>query len=451
MHKKLFVITLFSVSTSFAAEIPVDRWANAVGGREKVAAIKSMYREAAIAVGGHEGSIKVWHTADGKYRKEEHIATFSTIETFDGTNGTVQQGAAPPHKMAGAELEQSISKRFANSNAMFFVFFPERRRGSVAVEGDDTIVLKPEGGIDWRVTLDPQTWLPKTMVHKESDRTINVTFVSYETVEGIKFEKEIHRSTGDPRLEATIRFTKTVINPPVDGSLFSIEPKATDTQSAADSSGHWEGTIQAPTAEFNVELDLARNPKGEPTGSLSSPAQHLKGLPLSDFALEGNTVSFQVKGTPGERAFKGTLSPDGKSISGDYTQGGQSIPFTLTRTGDARMAAPARNAPIGKELEGSWNGTLEVDGKQSRLVLTMSNQSDGSATGNIFKIDEGLEIPIAIITQKASSLTLDLKVVGASFSGNLNPEGTELAGTLSEGSLRLPLTFRRTATGQSRK
>src|SRR5260370_39089379 len=150
----------------------------------------------------------------------------------------------------------------------------------------------------------------------------------------MKFEKEIHRSTGDPRLEATIRFTKTVINPPVDASLFSIEPKTPDTQSAADPSGHWEGTIQAPTAEFNVELDLARNPKGEPTGSLSSSAQHLKGLPLSDFALEGNTVSFQVKGTPGERAFKGILAPDGKSMSGDYTQGGQAIPFTLTRTGD---------------------------------------------------------------------------------------------------------------------
>src|SRR5260370_33433440 len=106
MHKKLFVITLFSVSTSFAAEIPVDRWANAVGGREKVAAIKSMYRESAIAVGGHEGSITVWHTADGKYRKEAHIATFSTIETFDGTNGTVQKGPAPPHKTAVAELDK---------------------------------------------------------------------------------------------------------------------------------------------------------------------------------------------------------------------------------------------------------------------------------------------------------------------------------------------------------
>ncbi len=227
MRKALFVIPFLFAWATVAADNPIERWANAVGGRDKVAAIKSIYREGTLEYGGFQGTIKVWHTADGKYRKEEQIATYSIIETFDGVNGTVQQGDAPPHQMTGAELELATTRRFANSNAMFFTFFPERRRGSVAIEGDHTIVLKPEGGIDWRVTLDPQTWLPKTMVHKEGDKVITVTFDSYETVDGIKFEKEIHRSAGDPRSGAVIRFTKTVINPPVDASLFSIEPKKT--------------------------------------------------------------------------------------------------------------------------------------------------------------------------------------------------------------------------------
>ena len=76
-------------------------------------------------------------------------------------------------------------------------------------------------GVEWRVVLDPQTSLPKTMAHQEGERTITVTFVAYETVNGIKFEKEIHRSAGDPSRSAVIRFTKTVINPPVESSLFS--------------------------------------------------------------------------------------------------------------------------------------------------------------------------------------------------------------------------------------
>ena len=105
---------------------------------------------------------------------------------------------------------------------MLFAFFPERRRGTVTFEGENLIVLKPEGGVEWRVTLDEKTSLPKTMIHQEGPQTITVMFDSYEAVDGIKFEKEIHRSAGDPSRGAVIRFTKTVINEPVDPALFSI-------------------------------------------------------------------------------------------------------------------------------------------------------------------------------------------------------------------------------------
>jgi hypothetical protein len=201
---------------------PLERWANAVGGREKVAAITSIYREATLEYAGYQGTLKVWHTADGKYRKEERVATYSLLETFDGVNGMVKQGDAPPHTMSAAELNLATSRRFANANAMFFAFFPDRRHGTTAVEGDDIVVLKPDGGVEWRVYLDPQTALPKTMTHREGDQTITVTLDSYETVDGVKFERELQRSAGDPSKGTLIRFTKTVLNGPVDASLFSI-------------------------------------------------------------------------------------------------------------------------------------------------------------------------------------------------------------------------------------
>ena len=221
MRKLLVVISLFLGFIS-TAENPIDRWAAAVGGREKVAAIKTIYREASVEYGGYEGTLKVWHTSDGKYRKEEQIATYSLIETFDGVNGFVKQGDGPPHKMSAAELTLATSKRFSNSNAMLFAFFPDRHRGSVTLESENVIVLRPEGGVEWRVTLDPQTSLPQTMVHKEGEQTITVTFDSYETVDGVRFEKELHRTAGDLSRGAVIRFTKTVINQPVDASLFSF-------------------------------------------------------------------------------------------------------------------------------------------------------------------------------------------------------------------------------------
>lgn len=44
-----------------------------------------------------------------------------------------------------------------------------------------------------------------------------------------------------------------------------------------------------------------------------------------------------MDGVRGNPTFKGTLSKDGKSLSGQFTQSGQVIPFALTRTGDARI------------------------------------------------------------------------------------------------------------------
>jgi hypothetical protein len=199
----------------------IERWAEAAGGRTRIAEIHAIYREATIDVAGLQGTMKVWHTADGKYRKEEQVGVFSSLETFDGSHGMLKRGDAPPHALEGAELQRARSSAFANANAVFFAFFPERRHGTVMLEGE-TLVLKPEGGIDWRVTLDPQTSLPKTMTHQENERTITVDFAGYEVVDGFKLEKEIHRSNGDPRFNAVIRFTKTVLNPPIDASLFTI-------------------------------------------------------------------------------------------------------------------------------------------------------------------------------------------------------------------------------------
>ncbi|HEY4641570.1 MAG TPA: hypothetical protein VII75_09520 [Thermoanaerobaculia bacterium] len=197
------------------------RWADAAGGRDKVTAIKSIYREATVDAAGFSGTLKVWHTAGGKFRKEEKIGPFSTVETFDGTNCIVQQGDKPLRTLSGHELEIETSKAYANSNAVMFAFSPDASHGGVDVDADGTIVLRPRGGIDWRITLDPQTSLPGTMVHQEGPRTITVTFASYETIDGIRLEKELHRTNGDHNMDAVIRFTKTVLNQPFDDALFT--------------------------------------------------------------------------------------------------------------------------------------------------------------------------------------------------------------------------------------
>ena len=212
-------------------------------------------------------------------------------------------------------------------------------------------------------------------------------------------------------------------------------------QTAADPSGHWEGTLQVPNMEMKVEIDLARNAKGQFAGTFGQPSQGVKGLPLSSVAVETRTVRFVVKGGPEEAAFAGTLSGDGTSITGQVTQSGIAMPLNLTRTGDAKIAPAPKSAAIGKELEGTWRGALDVNGGRMRLIVKMANQPDGTAAGTIVSPDgSGVEIPIAM-TQKASSVTIEVPSVGASFTGVLNAAGTELTGTWTQASSTLPLTL----------
>jgi hypothetical protein len=213
-------------------------------------------------------------------------------------------------------------------------------------------------------------------------------------------------------------------------------------QGAADPSGHWEGTLKVPQIELRVEIDLARDNQGVFSGTFSQPAQGVKGLPLSSVTVEASAVRFIVKGGPEPATFDGALSADGTSISGTVTQGGFTIPMNLSRTGDARIVRVPNSARIAKELEGTWNGTLDVNGVPMRLVVKMANQPDGTSSGTVISQDgSGVEIAIGIV-QQASTVTIDVPSVGASYVAVLNAAGTELAGTWTQGPSAFPLTLK---------
>jgi hypothetical protein len=214
-------------------------------------------------------------------------------------------------------------------------------------------------------------------------------------------------------------------------------------QGAADPSGHWQGAIHVPNQEIAIEVDLARNSTGDTRGTFSG--VNIKGYPLSDIAIDGAALTFTLK-IDGGGAFSGKLSADGKVLSGEFTanSGGYILPFDLARSGDAKFEAPAKNPRIGKELEGTWSGTLEVNGAPMRILLKMANQADGTSTGSVANLDQGaVDIPVSGIAQTAANVNIDVKMVNGSFSGVVNAAGTELTGTWTQGAFTAPLNFRR--------
>jgi hypothetical protein len=211
-------------------------------------------------------------------------------------------------------------------------------------------------------------------------------------------------------------------------------------QSGTGPAGHWEGTIQTPNGDLNIQIDLAADPGKGWIGTISIPVQNTRGLAMIDLSVKENTVSFGIK-APGEPRFQATVAKEGGKMSGELMQGGANMPLQLTRTGEAKIEKPVVNPPLGKELEGTWEGTLDAGERQFRLRFILSNQA-GAGTGVIFSLDQGnSEIPIARINQTGTKVKLEVPVIGGGFDGEL--KGTQLAGEWTQGGRGLPLTLTR--------
>jgi hypothetical protein len=213
-------------------------------------------------------------------------------------------------------------------------------------------------------------------------------------------------------------------------------------QPAAAPSGHWEGTIQVPGQELKIEVDLAKT--GDTwEGRVSIPAQGMKGFPLSSISVQGDAVSFAMKGIPGDPTFTGTLAKDGKALSGTFTQGGGTIPFALTRTGEAKIEPLPKSTAITKEVEGSWEGSLDIDGTVLRLLARLSNGPDGTGTGTLVSLDQGgAEIPIGAVIQDGEKIKLLVPAIVGTYEGAL--KDGQLSGTWTQGPRSWPLVLKRT-------
>ena len=209
-------------------------------------------------------------------------------------------------------------------------------------------------------------------------------------------------------------------------------------------SGHFEGGIDLPDRQLKIEVDLDRTDKGEWAGTISIPEQRLKNVPLGGVSVQGNAVSFVMKGIPGEPTFKGTLMPETQTIAGDFTQASAQLTFFVKRTGAAILDIP-KSTPITNAMAGTWDAALEVaPDKKLRLTLKLANTSSGAAAGTMVSIDQGnLEIPITAIVQTGPNLKLEVRNVNGSYTGDL--AGNTISGQWTQHGSTFPLVFTRAA------
>jgi pimeloyl-ACP methyl ester carboxylesterase len=91
-----------------------------------------------------------------------------------------------------------------------------------------------------------------------------------------------------------------------------------------------------------------------------------------------------------------------------------------------------------------WEGTLDSQGVQLRLVLHIDKPDKGDWKATLDSPDQSANgLKVDTIAVKDGMLRFEMKDLGARFSGKVNEAGTEAAGDWSQGGGKLPLTLKK--------
>jgi pimeloyl-ACP methyl ester carboxylesterase len=108
--------------------------------------------------------------------------------------------------------------------------------------------------------------------------------------------------------------------------------------------GDWAGALPTATGgKLRLVLHIGTGTNGT-VALIDSPDQMAFGMPLSGLERTGQAVRFQQKTITA--TYAGTLSADGKTLSGIFTQAGESAPLNFSWGATTRAAAKRPQTPV---------------------------------------------------------------------------------------------------------
>jgi len=219
---------------------------------------------------------------------------------------------------------------------------------------------------------------------------------------------------------------------------------------ASAQSGHWEGKIQIPGHEVLVAVDLAKDRAGSWIGAMSVLQSTSVDVPLAEIRIQGPEVRFKAN-LPELASFAGALAADGNSISGSVNNSLGDAPFALSRAGEPKVNLPAPSSALSKDFAGTWQGSIEIQGQELRVLVKLGAAPDGRAVATLVSVDQGnLEIPATTVIIAEKRLELEVRALSGTYQGTLEANG-RIAGEWSQGPIRSPLVLKRVAAEEAKQ
>ncbi len=205
-------------------------------------------------------------------------------------------------------------------------------------------------------------------------------------------------------------------------------------RAAAQAAPNLAGDYNATLGPIHLKLHL-KGDNNALTGTMDSPDQGASGIACADFHLEGSALTFSVPIVHG--SWKGTVSADGKTLTGEWTQG---PPQPLNFSRDTFVAAEKPSA-----VDGVWLGALTAGSQSLRAQIIVKSDAAGKEYCTFDSLDQGaMGLACDKVTFAAPAFSFDLPVVHGHFDGTLAADGQTLNGTWNQGA-PMPLNLARQA------
>lgn len=204
--------------------------------------------------------------------------------------------------------------------------------------------------------------------------------------------------------------------------------------------GDWKGTLLAgPATSFHLGVHIKKTDAGL-AGTLDDVTRAAAGLPLSDVALAGDTLSFKVAIASAPATYTAKWDAASGAWVGAWTQSGASLPLTL---------APGRQPPLPTVagLDGLWDGAMTISNHPFHLILHVKTGALGTAAwlDSVDQMAYGLDVDA--LKRDGDAVGFQLGSLKAAFTGKLAADGQSIVGQYAQGASNLPLTLTRRAPG----
>ncbi|AUD07275.1 outer membrane lipoprotein-sorting protein [Spirosoma pollinicola] len=226
------IVLSISASAQTVDEI-VDKHIAALGGMDKIAAVKTVYAERSLSVQGMEIPSKSTILVGKAMRSESSVMGNSMIQVVDGTTGwmirpAMMGGTGDPEDMPADQIKQQLGQLDPFGPLVNYKDKGNKVElvGKEKVDGKDAYHLKvtTKDGQTVEDFLDANTYLISKVSMMVNGQPGEISFSNYKDVDGVKFPNTMEMASPQA---GNITFTteKVTVNGKVDEAIFKKPAK----------------------------------------------------------------------------------------------------------------------------------------------------------------------------------------------------------------------------------